>query len=61
MWTSREPALEVPASTPAAAGEGTSNAAGCGSDRVEGSKNPTVRLVSVYATIYPGRIGKGSL
>ena len=43
--TSREPPLEVPASTPAAAGEGTSNAAGCGSDKAEGSKNPTVRLV----------------
>ena len=42
---SREPPLEVPASTPAAAGEGTSNAAGCGSDKAEGSKNPTVRLV----------------
>ena len=44
--TSREPPLEVPASTPAAAaGEGTSNAAGCGSDKSEGSKNPNVRLV----------------
>ena len=42
---SREPSLEVPASTPAAAGEGTSNAAGCGSDKAEGSKNPTVQLV----------------
>ena len=37
--TSREPPLEVPASTPAAASEGTSNAAGCGSDNAEGSKN----------------------
>ena len=42
---SREPPLEVPASTPAAAGEGTSNTAGCGSDKAEGSKNPTVQLV----------------
>ena len=42
---SREPPLEVPASTPAAAGEGTSNATGCGSDKAEGSKNPTVQLV----------------
>ena len=42
---SREPSLEVPASAPAAAGEGTSNAAGCDSDKAEGSKNPTVRLV----------------
>ena len=43
--TSREPPLDVPASTSAAAGEGTSNAAGCDSDKAEGSKNPTVRLV----------------
>ena len=43
--TSREPPLEVPASTAAAASEGTSNTAGCGSDKAEGSKNPTVRLV----------------
>ena len=42
---SREPSLEVPASTPDAAGEGTSNTAGCGSDKAEGSKNPTARLV----------------
>ena len=42
---SREPPLEVPASTPAAAGEDTSNTARCGSDKAEGSKNPTVRLV----------------
>jgi len=40
--TSKEPALEVPTPTPA---DGTSNAAGLGSDRAEGSKNPTVRLV----------------
>ena len=38
----KEPALEVPTPTPA---DGTSNAAGHGSDRAEGSKNPTVRLV----------------
>ena len=40
--TSKEPALEVHTPTPA---DGTSNAAGLGSDRAEGSKNPTVRLV----------------
>ena len=43
--TSKEPTPEVPASTPFAAGEGTSSAAGCEGDRPEGSKNPTVRLV----------------
>ena len=43
--TSREPPLEIPTSIPVVAGEGTSNAAGCGSDKAEGSKNPTVRLV----------------
>ena len=43
--TSKEPTLEVPASTPSAAGEGTSSATGCGGDRAKGSKNPTVRLV----------------
>lgn len=43
--TSKEPTLRVPASTPSAACEGTSSAAGCGGDRAEGSKNPTVRLV----------------
>ena len=43
--TSKEPPLEVPASTPSTAGEGTPNIAGCGSDKAEGSKNPTVRLV----------------
>ena len=32
-------------STPSAAGEGTSSAAGCEGDIPEGSKNPTVRLV----------------
>ena len=42
---SKEPPLEVPVSTPAAAGEGTSNTAGGGNDKDEGSKNPTVRLV----------------
>ena len=42
---SKEPTLEVPASTPSTASEGTSSAAGCGDDRAEGSKNPTVRLV----------------
>ena len=42
---SKEPTLEEPASTPSAAGEGTSSAAGCEGDRAEGSKNPTVRLV----------------
>ena len=43
--TSMEPTLEVPTSTPSAAGEGTSSAGGCGGDRAEGSKNPTFRLV----------------
>ena len=42
---SKEPTLEVPVSTPSAAGEGTLSAAGCGGGRAEGSKNPTVRLV----------------
>jgi len=42
LGTSKEPALEVPTPTPA---DGTSNAARLGSDRAEGSKNPTVRLV----------------
>ena len=42
---SKEPPLEASVSTPPVAGEGTSNAAGCGSDKAEGSKNPTVRLV----------------
>ena len=39
---SKESALEVPTPTPA---DGTSNVVGLGSDRAEGSKNPTVRLV----------------
>ena len=43
--TSKEPPLEVPASTPSAAGECTTNTAGCGNDKAEGSRNPTVRLV----------------
>ena len=43
--TSKEPALEVPTPTPSPTVDGTSNAAGLGSDRAEGSKNPTVRLV----------------
>ena len=43
--TSKEPPLEVPVSTPSAAGEGTSNTAGGGNDNAEGSKNPTFRLV----------------
>ena len=43
--TSKEATLEIPASTPSAAGEGTSSVAGCGGDKAEGSKNPTVRLV----------------
>ena len=43
--TSKEPTLEVPASTPSVAGEGTSSVAGCGGDKDEGSKNPTVRIV----------------
>ena len=44
--TSKEPALEVPASTPSATAQGTSSAAGLSSDRAERSRNPTVRLVS---------------
>ena len=43
--TSMEPALEVPVPTPSAATEDISNAAGFGSDKAEGSKNPTVQLV----------------
>ena len=43
--TSKEPALEVPAPTPSATTQGTSSAAGVSSDKAEGSKNPTVRLV----------------
>ena len=43
--TSKELTLEVPASTPSAAGEGTSSAGGYGGDRAEGSNNPTFRLV----------------
>ena len=43
--TSKVPALEVPASTPSATAQGTSSAARVGSDKAEGSKNPTVRLV----------------
>ena len=42
---SKEPTPEVPASTPSAAVGSNSNAAGSGSDKAEGSKNPTVRLV----------------
>ena len=42
---SKEPTPEVPASTPSAAVGINSNAAGSGSDKAEGSKNPTVRLV----------------
>ena len=43
--TSKEPDLEVPVPTPSAATEDISNAAGFGSDKAEGSKNPTVRPV----------------
>ena len=42
---SKEPTPEVPASTPSAAIGSNSNAVGSGSDKAEGSKNPTVRLV----------------
>ena len=42
---SKEPDLEVPVPTPSAATEDISNAAGFGSDKAEGSKNPTVRPV----------------
>jgi cytochrome c peroxidase len=42
---SKEPVLGVPASSPSATTQGTSSAAGVGSNRSEGSKNPTVRLV----------------
>ena len=44
--TSKEPPLEVPASTPSATAQGTSSATGLSSDRAERSRNPTVRLVS---------------
>jgi len=43
--TSKEPVIEVPAPTPSATAQGTSSAARVGSDKAEGSKNPTVRLV----------------
>ena len=43
--TSKEPTLEVPTPTPSPTVDGTSNAAGLGSDRAEGSKNPIVQLV----------------
>jgi hypothetical protein len=42
---SKEPTPEVPAPNPSAAVEGISNAAGSGSDKAEGSKNPTVWIV----------------
>ena len=42
---SKEPTSEVLAPTPSAAVEGISNAAGSGSDKAEGTKNSTVRLV----------------
>ena len=42
---SKEPTPKVPAPNPSAAVEGISNTAGNGSDKAEGSKNPTVRLV----------------
>ena len=43
--TSNEPNPGTPKLTPSAATEGTSSAAGIGSNRDEGSRNPTVRLV----------------
>ena len=43
--TSKEPVLEVPASSSSATTQCTPSAAGVGSNRAEGSKNPTVRLV----------------
>ena len=43
--TSKKLALEVPAPTPSVTAQGTSSAAGIGSNRDEGSRNPTVRLV----------------
>ena len=43
--TSKEPALEVPVPTPSATTQGTSSTVGIGSNRAEGSRNPTVRLV----------------
>jgi len=44
--TSNEPNPEAPKHTPSTATEGTSKAAGTGSSGAEGSKTPTVRLVS---------------
>jgi len=49
--TSKEPTLEVPTSTPSTAGEGTSSAGGCGGDRAEGLKNPTVWLVPFHSML----------
>jgi len=42
LGTSKEPVLEVPVPTPSATARGISSAAGSGSDKAEGSKNPTV-------------------
>jgi len=49
--TSKEPVLEVPAPTPSATAQGTSSAARVGSDKAEGSKNPTVRLVPFQSVL----------
>ena len=48
---SKEPTPEVPASTPSAAVGSNSNAVGSGSDKAEGSKNPTVRLVPFQSVL----------
>ena len=40
--TSNEPNPEAPKLTPSAAIEGTSSATGIGSNRAEGSRNPTI-------------------
>ena len=42
---SKEPTPQVPAPNPSTTVEGISNAVGSGSDKAEGSKNPTVWLV----------------
>ena len=49
--TSKEPVLEVPAPTPSETAQGTSSAARVGSDKAEGSKNPTVRLVPFQSVL----------
>ena len=42
---SKDPVLEVPASSPSATTQGTSSAARVGGNRAQGPKNLTIRLV----------------